>query len=58
MGSRPHSQKSCPACPADKLNGPSQGLSVKRSDGPFADWLRLVLRTLSKTYVLAHVISV
>jgi len=52
----PHSRKSCPACPADKLSGPSQGLSVKRSDGPFAGWLRLVLRTVSKNYPLGHLI--
>jgi len=58
MVSRQHSQKSFPACPADKMNGASQGLSVKRSDGPFADSLRLVLRTVSKNYPLGHVISV
>jgi len=29
MGSRPHPQNPCPACPADKLNGPSQGVVLR-----------------------------
>ena len=49
---------SCPTFPADNFDEPSQELSVERSDGPFADWLKLVPRNTSKNYLLGHLMCV